>query len=219
MSKTISPQRATLALTLALLTTTALRAEPIYEYRFERPDYTALNGQSIPIRVYLQETATVAESRLKVEGLFSAGVQLTVEAPSSIGVVTPANPFMGFPDPNATAQSKTLFETISPGGTGVPGSSVPGQPGKYRVFLGTFWVTGLGMVGDEMILTLADRPGLDETLTAWTGTVLDSKIQPVSTTIAISDVAPIEVPEPGTLWLLLSGVAGGLLWCRRRRSG
>jgi len=217
-----------------LLMTEAARAAVMFEYVSDKSSYQAAAGQVINVLVYLKETVTSPSTSVVTgdDGMYSGGMDLVRLAaglpasPSTITGVTFDTADFGAGGntfKNVTAADTYFFETLDNALThGVPlgntgngaSASIPGQ-----VYLGSFQITA-GSAPGTTNFNLRVIPGGGNTLTnvgndvdsnstspAYTG--VGSKVTPFSVVVA-------DVPEPGSLGLLVGIGALGLV--RRRRA-
>lgn len=168
-------------------------------------------GKTVDIQVFLSQYSVDGEPNLAIDGLFSAGIRVTLDNPMGIAGVQDLThiaqgPEFDFVSSKLTATTAELNEAIFSD----PFAVFPDDEG--RILLGTFRFTGLAL--GSTIITVSDlneEAGFDDLVTGFM-VPLDDLIASGSATLTVT-------PEPGSiaLSLLMIGAASVVTSCRRRR--
>ncbi|MBX3414213.1 MAG: hypothetical protein KF708_16115 [Pirellulales bacterium] len=199
----------------------AVRAEPLYSYRFDQASYTVSPGAAFPVSVYLRETFDSGDpTLLDTDGLLTAGVRVRFDVPTvpsdPARVVAPgdisANPAFDMSPfielvPNASAGIGASVDFFSPAVTALTG------PGFHEIWLGTFTFSA-GTVGGEVTQLVATDLDLttDDILTENSFLILDPFVADGFAYVTVT------VPEPSAGMIAAAG-ALMLLVAAHRRGG
>jgi hypothetical protein len=214
----------TLAAAGLLLPARLAQAQIIYEFAngttgAAQSSFTVPAGGTIPISVYIHETATGAPTLNSQGGLGTAAVRVTFNSPAGVAavqttadIVSPVPPWdLATPTIGSGANANTAALTV---GKLVAPGVLPNTQG--RVLLGTFTLHALTSGTVNLSAVNPNSAGYNTSSFNATGGVpninYDPLLQPGAATLTVSPV-----PEPGSL--VLAGLAAvGLAAARRRRA-
>jgi hypothetical protein len=204
-----------------------------YQYVTDQTNYTAASGTSVQISIFLQETVTGTSSSLIAQegGMFGIGALVTKTSGSATFDTSVNGGFIQFDaawnggnKSNAPATQNGTnvggFANVGNNPTGVIGTAVANQAGKFLVKLGTLNIVASATQSNYTVGANTFNGG--NTLTNTSGFDLDvsSSTVPVYTGAVASTftINAAAVPEPTSIALagfLVSGIGLGA-WRRRR---
>jgi hypothetical protein len=197
----------------------AARAQLVYEFAnastgAAQTTFNVAVGGTVPIRVYIRDTATGAPTLTQNQGLGSAAVRVTfnaaVAAVQSLTDVTPPVPPWDLATPTFPAgQVPPQSVALSDGKLLAPGITPASFSETQRVLVGTFLFHGIS--GGTVNLTAVDpNPGAAGDTSSFNPAVsYDALLTQGTATLVVA------VPEPGTLALVGVGMAGLVAYRRR----
>lgn len=211
------------------------RGAIVYSYVSDAQQYTAAQGSTVSVNIYLQEQTGVGDSSYIQQqgGIFAIGAQVSEDSTGSAAMNSMASNTADFGGPNSSSFTPTLATFIeaiaSPPAPDIQLGNTGGgvAPAFFnQVYLGKVSVTvgssptvfTIGAVNDpifgigEVTLTKSQSDldlGLDSG-----GNAL-SNVTGVNGSTTSFTVAPTPSPEPASLGLF---AVGGLLALRRRRA-
>jgi hypothetical protein len=188
-----------------------------FMYVFDQSSYTVAAGQTVDIRVFLQETTT---SLLSTDGLIAGGVRVNYSG-SAASVLSQADIFYnpafddpGGPNVSLSSGSAGLTELVD---IATPGVKAAGGP-PFDVLIGTFQFTAGSSPGTTTLTATNFGGGIWNFTDFPSSEGLDPQIADGSATITGTSQV-IATPEPSSLILLSSGAVALVLGYWRRRAG
>lgn len=206
---------------MAAVISVAHDAKAAYRYVFDQSNYTVSPGQTVTVRVSLQETETTV---FRDDGLIGTGVQVRFDdppQPSSPAMILTTADIANLSDFELEwtkeAYPNDGYAGLSLGTFGTAyGVETPAGSDIYHVLLGDFTFTAGALGGEVTHLRATDfNTSTDETIYYRNGDIFD----PVALDSLIMDATATitTVPESGTL--LLSAIAALCLLGHAWRKG
>jgi hypothetical protein len=188
-----------------------------FMYAFDQSSYTVATGQTVDVRVFLQETTSAL---LSTDGLIAGGTRVNFSGGSAAVLSSadilynPAFDDPGGPITSLSSGSAGLTELVD---ITTPGIKAVGGP-PFEVLLGTFQFTA-GTSPGVTTLTVTNFGGGIWNFTDFPSSEgLDPLIADGSATITVTSQA-VATPEPSSLILVSSGAVALVLGYWRQRAG